>query len=349
MNYIIFQTAFIGDIILCTSLVQSIKDLDPDAVIIFITTPIGESLLQNNQKIDKIIVYDKRFKQSGLKGILNIAKDIKKIVREEESVYISPHRFARASILGFLVGSGVRIGFESSTLSFFYKKVVPYKFGIHEIERNFELLSAVFGEKLYSINPKRPELFPRESDFVRIKSLLNDKFGSYDVVSIAPGSVWQTKRWPLEYYEKLIALLSDYGIRTILIGGENDKAISERLAGKDVRTSDMVLNLAGKLTLLESAAAVSLSNAIVTNDSAPLHIASAMNIPSIAIFGSTTPYLGFGPLAESSIILENKNLNCRPCGLHGSKSCKEGHLNCMMEIYPETVFDEVVNILQTTS
>ncbi|MDY6970548.1 MAG: glycosyltransferase family 9 protein, partial [Spirochaetota bacterium] len=90
---------------------------------------------------------------------------------------------------------------------------------------------------------------------------------------------------------------------------------------------------------------ISLSKAIVTNDSAPLHIASAMNIPTIAIFGATTPSLGFAPLADNSIIIEKKDIGCRPCGRHGSMKCRKKSFECMYKIYPEMVFNEIIKVL----
>ena len=221
-----------------------------------------------------------------------------------------------------------------------YNRLAPYNFGIHEIERNFLLLEIVFENKLLNIKPERPDLFPSKDDFSIVKKLIYDKIKKNEkFVSIAPGSVWQTKRWPSPHYKKLIEILRDHGIKAILIGGKEDNEICKKL------TLSNTINLAGKVTLLQSAAAISISNAIVTNDSAPLHIASAMNTPTVAIFGSTTPYLGFGPLADKSIIIENNDIKCRPCGRHGKTKCKQEHYKCMKEITPDRVFNELLKII----
>ena len=132
MNYIIYQTAFIGDIILSTSLIAAIKQADPQARIIFITTPIGESVLRNDERIDHIIVYDKRKQDKGISGFLNKKKEILDITAGD-SVFISPHRFLRASIFGYLTHSKIRAGFGNSALSFLYNRLAEYKYDIHEI------------------------------------------------------------------------------------------------------------------------------------------------------------------------------------------------------------------------
>ncbi len=339
MYYVIYQTAFIGDIILATSMVRTIKNVEPDANIIFITTPAGKNLLLNNRLINNIIVYDKRYADSGIQGLLRTVRSVKDIIGKEDSVFISPHRFLRASISGVLIGSKQSAGFFGSALSFLYNSKVPYDFGIHEIERNRRLLSAALAPAIIDDKPPMPELYPSEDDYDKVKKIIFEGLGRVKkIVAVAPGAVWNTKRWPEGYYQKLAVLLNDRGIRTIMIGGGDDADLCVRIS------SAGSVNLAGRLSLLESAAAVSLADALVTNDSAPLHMASAMRVPAVAIFGSTTPYFGFGPLSDRSVVLENSELECRPCGRHGLMKCPHGHFDCMKKIYPEAVFEEVIKI-----
>ena len=340
MLYIIYQTAFIGDIVLLTSMLRSIKAIDSRGEIIVVTTPPGSEILAHNSDITELLVYDKRNGDRGYKGFRGIVSRIREIIGSRDSVFFSPHRFMRASLIGFLIGSRIRIGFERSILSFLYTHRVPYRLGMHEIERNHELVIAYFGEEMSRAKPERPRLFPSEDTYRRVRGLLFSSFREADrIIAVAPGSIWPTKRWPLEYYGELLRLLESRGIGVILIGGEEDRGICSRLE------SETALNLAGELTLLESAAAIGTVGAIVTNDSAPLHIASAMNVPTVAIFGATTSSLGFGPLAEGSVVVENDDIHCRPCGRHGGKSCRYEHLDCMMGIKPEVVFSRVMEIL----
>ncbi len=340
MYYIIFQTAFLGDIILSASMIKTIKQLDPQGKIIFITTPAGKTILHNDKRIHKIIVYDKQARDKGIIALMRKVKEVKKITAGDESVFISPHRFLRASLFGYLSGAKIRAGFKVSSLSFLYNRRVSYRFGIHEVYRNFGLLRAVFGDRLMNNTADRPELFPHEDDYERVKNIIYNFFLPVNkILAIAPGSVWSTKRWPYENFKELIQMLRRNDFLILLIGGKEDMRLCEAL------TSDDILNLSGELTMLESAAAISLCKALVTNDSAPLHIASAMNIPTVAIFGATTPYLGFSPLAERSVILENTGLECRPCGRHGGSKCSKKHFACMKSITPEIVLNAVMKIV----
>jgi heptosyltransferase-2 len=340
MYYTIYQTAFIGDIILSASMINTIKQADSKNKIIFVTTPAGETILRNDKRLERIVVYDKRVQDKGLTGLLKKAKEIKNIINGESSVFISPHRFIRASLMGSLSGSEIRMGFKGSAFAFLYNRKVPYRFGIHEIERNFELLCAAFGAAFTELKPERPELFFSEDDSARVKSKIYKMFNLQDkIISIAPGSVWPTKRWPAEYFMELIHSLDALKIKVILIGGKDDRGLCDSLEYGNT------LNLAGELSLPESAAAIGMSRVLISNDSAPLHLASAVNTPTVAIFGATTPHLGFGPLADRSVVIENNELKCRPCGRHGSKRCVKEHFACMKSIAAGRVRDAVVKII----
>jgi heptosyltransferase-2 len=150
-------------------------------------------------------------------------------------------------------------------------------------------------------------------------------------ITIAPASVWFTKQWPAEKWTGLIKVLpAKY--RVLLIGAPGDVALCERIAQEAGRGEV----LAGKLSLLGTAALMEGAAMNYVNDSAPLHIASAMNAPVTAVFCSTVPAFGFGPLnANGRIVERGQPLYCRPCGLHGFKACPEGHFKCAWEVEVE--------------
>jgi heptosyltransferase II len=340
MYYIIYQTAFIGDIVLSTSMINTIKQADPKSKIIFVTTPVGESVLRNDKRIERVIFYDKRARDNGMTGLLKKVKEIRDCIDREASIFISPHRFMRASLIGYLSGSKVRAGFKGSFFSLLFNRRIPYRFGIHEIQRNFDLLCAAFGQVFPDLKPERPEIFFSKKDYMRVKNAIYKIFSPKDkIVSIAPGSVWPTKKWPAEYFMELIHALDALKIKVILIGGKEDRELCDSLGYRNT------LNLAGELSLPASAAAISLSRVLVSNDSAPLHLASAVNTPAVAIFGATTPHFGFGPLADGSAVLESDGLACRPCGRHGAKRCAKKHFACMKSITAGRVKEAVMKII----
>ena len=143
-------------------------------------------------------------------------------------------------------------------------------------------------------------------------------------VCVAPASVWYTKQWPAEKWVALIKQLPA-DRQVALIGAPGDLALCERIA-RDAGRGEV---WAGKISLLATAVLMRDATMNYVNDSAPLHIASAMNAPVTAIFCSTVPAFGFGPLGENARIMQMKEpLYCRPCGLHGYASCPQGHFNC---------------------
>jgi heptosyltransferase-2 len=182
------------------------------------------------------------------------------------------------------------------------------------------------------------EIFPSEDARKKIGKIWDTHLLNKKVVVIAPGSKWVTKRWPVDYYNSLIEKLTARPISIVLVGDEQDR----KLAIKPVET---VLNLMGRTTLLELAELLRRSDLLISNDSAPIHIASAFDIYILAIFGPTTRDLGFFPYSRNSTVIEHHDLSCRPCGLHGGNRCPKKHFRCMLEITPQRVYEEAISQL----
>ena len=166
--------------------------------------------------------------------------------------------------------------------------------------------------------------------------ILNEiKISTKKIIAIAPGSVWKTKRWPTEYYKTLVAQLAKNSFGVVLIGSKEEMQIcDEVLAGEDG------INLAGKLSLLESAAVISKCHLMICNDSGALHISNAVETDVFAFFGPTVQSIGYFPFRERDFVFE-RDMECRPCGSHGGKSCHLKHHECMKMIYPEEVLKKV--------
>jgi heptosyltransferase-2 len=142
--------------------------------------------------------------------------------------------------------------------------------------------------------------------------------------------VWFTKQYPEEKWLELLAALPPT-LAVYLLGGPPDVAACERLAQLANRPG--LVNLAGKLSLPASAALMRGAVLNYVNDSAPMHLCSAVDAPVCAVFCSTIPAFGFGPLSTFSRIVEHPGpLACRPCGLHGHARCPLGHFRCAREI-----------------
>lgn len=314
MNRIlIIQTAFIGDVILATSLLETLHKKFPDAEIDFILKKGNESLFTNHPYLKEIIVWDKKEKK--VKGIFSI---LSKIRKKKYNLVVNLNRFGSSNLIAAFSGGREVRGFSNSFLSIFFSKKFKHVIGdgTHETERNYSLIKDLANTKI-----GKPKLYPSIADFGFVKQY---KTTSY--YCIAPTSIWFTKQLPAAKWVELIQTLpSDK--TTYLLGGNSDFETCESILNSC--PEPYIVNLSGKLSLLQSAALMQDAEMNYVNDSAPLHIASAMNAPVTAIFCSTIPEFGFGPLSDNSTILQTKEkLHCRPCGLHGHTMCPEGHFKC---------------------
>lgn len=318
MNRIlVIQTAFLGDVILATPLISELNRLYPEAKIDVLVKKGNESLLANNPKINEVHIFNKQ--EGKLKGILGFIKQFRS---KKYDLVINLHRFGSSGIIAGLSGGKKIIGFKKNPFSFLYSEKYTHNIGdgTHEVQRNLSLIKKLGGNELI-----RPELFPSDSDNAKVKTYQN---GSY--VTMAPASVWFTKQLPKEKWIELIKNQpGEYII--YLLGAPSDKALCQELIDSSADPNRLV-NLAGELSLLQSAALMQKAQMNYVNDSGPLHLASSMNAPTTVFFCSTIPDFGFGPLADTSTIKEVKGLSCRPCGLHGYKECPEGHFKCGYEI-----------------
>lgn len=333
---LIIQTAFIGDVILSTPLVRNLRKIFPDSFLSFLLIPETKNVLENNPHLDEILVYDKRRKK-GIGGLLQMLSRIRK---RQFDLAVIPHRSMRSALLAYLSAIPERIGFDKSAGSFLFTRKVGYPTETHEVDRNLSLLSSLSAE----LTDASPELFPSPEDFSCVRRrLLDSGIREQDrIVGIAPGSVWATKRWlPERFAEVSQLLVDDEGAKIVFIGSEDDLDICGRVAD---RMNGNPLVLAGRTSILQSAAMISLCKAVVSNDSASVHIASAMKTPVVAIFGSTIPEFGFGPYGVGHAILQ-KDVYCRPCGMHGRKKCPEEHFRCMKEITTQEVFQAISSLL----
>ncbi|MBK3332996.1 lipopolysaccharide heptosyltransferase II [Persephonella atlantica] len=325
MKILVWQTAFLGDLILTTPLFHSIKSMFPGSELTVITKPFGRDVLKNNPYVDRLIIFDK--KESSTWNL------IKRLKKEQYDVAISPHRSHRASYSLFLSRIPFRAGFDRAGFSFLYTKTVSHRFdGTHEIDRNLSLLT-VFPQydekKIYRF----PELFLSNSeDRFYTQHELKDK--NYTV--IAPGSKWATKRWTAEGFAVLIDFLAVKGEKIVIIGGKEDAEYVSKILSLS-RNTDKVLNLTGKTSLRESFSIIKHAKALISNDSAPVHMAVAFNTPVIDIYGPTVTDFGFYPYRNGAVV--EVQLKCRPCGLHGHNQCPIKTHECMKKINPEMVVE----------
>lgn len=328
-SFIVIQTAFVGDVVLTTPLIRTLKRAFPDSKIDILLTPAGAELLNGMKELRDIISYDKRGNEKGLFGFISKMRLLR---AKKYDVCIAPHRSARTALLPFLSGIPVRIGFDSAQLGFLYTHRVHRPKSAHEVDRNLGLLSAL--GIIYKDSDRVPVLPINQRTEQESKRLLSENgISDKDIlIGIGPGSVWGTKRWlPSGYAEVCNSLVKNFNARIVLLGGNGDSQAAGEVMASSGKGID---NLVGKTTLKQALGIISLCKLYIGNDSALLHFASALQVPCIGIFGPTVPAQGFSPLDSRSVVVERKGLSCRPCGAHGPMKCPEGHFKCMVDIPP---------------
>ncbi len=322
---LIIQTAFIGDAILASALVEKFAAAKGHFQIDFLLRKGNESLFDSNPHIEKILIWDKKNKYSDLFRLL------KEIRNERYDLVVNLQRFLSTGFLTAFSKGKNKVGFKKNPLSLFFTKSFTHPFGdgSHEVDRNLALI-----EEYTDSKTNRPKLHPTQENFEKVQPFKEESY-----ITISPSSVWFTKQYPKE---KWIEFLNGLATRentpiVYVLGGPGDVSLGDELIEKS--TNNKIKNLAGKLRFLESSALMKDARMNYVNDSAPLHLCSAVNAPVTAIFCSTIPAFGFTPLSDTSIILETKEtLDCRPCGLHGKKACPKGHFKCG-EINSEVLLD----------
>lgn len=309
---LVIQTAFLGDVILATPVWENLHAAYPRAQIDVVVKKGNESLLTEHPFLHQVFVFDK---QQKFKNLLVLGKTLRE---QHYDLVINLQRFASSGILMMLARGKESRGFQKNPLSFFFSKRYPHekKPNWHEVDRNLCLISDLVAAPI-----RRPQLFPSKEDLNSVQI-----YQDVPYYCLAPTSVWFTKQAPLEIWLKLIDKLAATNAQIYLLGAPSDRAYLDEIV-KNTR-STQVINLAGQLPLLQSAALMAGAKHNYVNDSGPLHLASATNAPVSAFFCSTVPEFGFGPLSDQSGIIEVKDLDCRPCGLHGHKSCPKGHFRC---------------------
>lgn len=320
MKILVIQTAFIGDVILATPVIEKLHQYFPDAHIDFLLRKGNEGLLAGHPYLNKVLIWDK--KTSKLSNLNQIIADVK---REKYDKVINLHRFGSSGLVTLFSGAAEKIGFHKNPFAFCYTKKVRHVIGNgkHEVERNIELIADFTDNK-----KTMPRLYPSAKDIEQVK-----QYKAKPYICIAPSSVWFTKQFPKhKWIEFLDAINGRY--KVYLIGAASDKELCNQIIASSKNKE--IENLSGKLSFLQSASLMQDAVMNYVNDSAPMHIATAVNAPVTAVFCSTVPAFGFGPLSDKSFVVETEEkLDCRPCGLHGYKACPKGHFKCAETIKVE--------------
>ena len=335
MKILIIHTAFIGDIVLSTPLIQKLKDLYPKSKIDYLTLPTNQSVLYNNPNLNEIILYDKKGKDKGIKGFLKVLKILK---QKKYDYAVIPHRFIKSILLAKLAKIPDIVGFDVATGSSLLDKKVHYDMKKHEVERLLNLVGYE-GKKI----PVR--IYPAKENFVKIEKMLtiSGYTGKKEqkLILVAPGSQRPEKMWPIEKYREIIERLKKN--KNYFIGITGSK--SEKELPLNFEKDKNVIDFRGEISLVEFGALISKADVVVGNDSSPIHIASGFEKPFvIGIFGPGKRSLGFFPWTEKSNVIEDNefyenNIVTIPKNQH---EYKKDYYKGISLISTDRVYEEII-------
>lgn len=331
---LVIQTAFPGDSILTLPFIQELKKLDESREIDVVSTPASAAIFKSSPSVSKVFPFQKRGEHRGIRGMLKFASFLRS---ENYSTVYSLHRSIRTALLVNLIHPDYSTGFSNSSFKFVYDKLVEYEYNSHEVKRSLKFLGEYSGEE-WKIFPKMEASQVEIDNVVRFKEE-NGLAGDY--VVIAPGSVWNTKRYPVKYFAEIAASLISKKLRVIISGSENEKEIGEEIVGV---AGKEVINGCGQFSIVESVELFRGAKLVITNDSAPTHFSMAADAPVLTIYCSTVPEFGFYGYSPKSYYI-SKAVSCKPCGIHGHKKCPNGSFECGTSIYPFEVLKKVEEIL----
>ncbi len=317
------QTAFLGDVVLTTPLLAALAERHGPVDVV--TTPAAVPLVETHPAVRHAIPYDKRGAERGPAGLRALARRLAAVGYD---VAYLPHRSLRTALLAWLARVPRRVGFADAW-PLLYTEVRRRPATGHEIDRLLALAAAPPGAFA-------PRLYPTAEDERVVEQVLSAAGIAGEFVALAPGSIWGSKRWP--YYAELASRLASRE-PVAIVGGSDDAPLGAEITAAVGRSggTSRVVDTCGRLTLRQSAVLIRRASVLVTNDSAPLHLASAVGTPVLGLFGPTIPEFGFGPIGAGDQTVGVTGLVCRPCSDHGPPACPLGHHRCMNELGVATV------------
>ncbi len=331
MDILIIRFSSLGDVIMTTAVVETLKQSFPESCVCFLTKSYYSQVFESDERIFKVIE---------IQGNENPFEIIKKLGRKKFDVVIDLHSSIRSIIVSALLKSPLKLRLNKHSLARRFMVLSRNRF-----RRKFDVL----GSYLETLKPLgiHGEVLPKLIPDGKIKNAVdifldgqNNERGNR-IIGIAPGGRHQTKMWNEESFAKFADEIVNLGDVPVFIGDKNDMEVVERI--REIMTGKSI-SLAGKIDLSETIGVISHLNALVANDSGPMHIAGALGIPFVAVFGPTHPDLGFCPRYSSGTIIHS-GVECSPCSLHGSSPCRKRHRFCMDEITWERVLEALNKIV----
>ncbi|UCH65585.1 MAG: glycosyltransferase family 9 protein [Ignavibacterium sp.] len=335
---LVIQTAFLGDAILTLPMLKKLRDRNPEAQIDVLAIPSTTEIFSAASYVDNVIVMDKRGKQKGIRALNKFVKELK---ANSYTKVFSPHRSFRSAYIMIRLSGDESYGFDNSSFRYAFKNLVKYEQKYHEVQRNISLIGENVDADSWKI---KPEISIDEAIENNVDNFISNNNLNSGFISIAPGSVWETKRYPKVNYIELIKLLTNKNETVVVIGSDDDSILCNEIASN---FSSNVLSVAGKFSVTGTICLLKYSKLLITNDSAPTHMGMCADIPVLTIYCSTVSDFGFYPYNDKSQFVSYNELDCKPCGIHGYDECPVKTYDCGYKLLPAEIFAITEQMIKT--
>ncbi len=315
---LIIRLSSLGDILLSTPLIRTLKEKYPQLEIDFLLKKEYKDTLNYNPYLKDVFVYSSE--KNELEQLIEYLR------RKNYELIIDLQNNLRSKKINSLLRAP-KLKFDKGDLEkllLVYLKINRLKDAPPIPVRYSNIL------KEFNLDNKGLDLFTNRTPSPIFED--NQKY-----IGFCPGSRHFTKMWPKEYYIQLGNILKNENFNVVLFGGKDDKEICDEIASQVQGAYD----LSNNDDILQTAADMKICKAIACNDSGLMHAACAVRVPVLVFFGSTVREFGFTPYMNRNIILENNSLTCRPCTHIGKSYCPKSHFKCMFEINPNIAFNEL--------
>ncbi len=341
---LIIKPSSFGDVIHALPVLNGLRQRYPQAGISWLVADSCAGLLEGHAALDEVIRFDRRrYGQIGrsFRVTVEFMEFVHTLRAQNFDLVLDLQGLFRSGFLAMASGAPVRLGFspgrEFSWLFYTHRVAAPDR-EMHAVDRNYLFARALGFDDV----PIRFDLPVQPAARASAERMLagNGMRAGRSYVLMGPGTRWGTKMWPAKYFAELARRFeAETGLAVVLIGMENEVQIAaevEKLA------AGAVVNLAGRTTLPELIALVDGASLVVMHDSGPMHLATALGKPMVALYGPTS-HVRTGPYRRPEAVTR-LDLECAPCYLKRLSECPYDH-RCMRELLPDAVMQKVCQVL----
>lgn len=334
---LIVRLSSLGDIVILTPLLQSLREKFPNAQIDFLIKREFADLVTHNSYLSRVISYDVT---TGLRGFLSLARQL---AQNDYDLILDMHNNLRSHLLGWICRTPIR-RFHKPRL----RRFLLFYCWLDFFPRDFNLLSAYYRVvRNLGISYRKdfyPQIYLPSEAIDRARQILKERGIEGDFVVILPIATWQNKLYPLEGYREVAERVErELGLAVVWLGGRYDIHLQ-----KLKKFSGVKYVLAGETTLTESLTILRLSRAVVGNDTGLTYAAEALGVPTVLILGPTARQTGAGCYRPTSVTIE-RSLWCRPCSQKGDRACYRRRRYCLEKIHSAEIFSALCSVIKSNS